>query len=76
MSRETIDRIVGRALLDRPFLEALLRQPEAALAGYDLSAEEQGQIAETVRGLSPEEARKLAAAFESQVATRKAAAFG
>lgn len=73
MSQTVIERIVGRAVLDREFLDALLRDPEAVLKDYDLRAEDRRRIAETVRGLSAAEARKLAAAFEAQVGERKAA---
>ena len=36
MSKETVEAIVGRAVIDGQFREALLTDPEQALAGYDL----------------------------------------
>ena len=40
MSREALQTVVGRAMLDEPFRRALFADPVAALIGYELSDEE------------------------------------
>ncbi len=54
MSRETLTRIVERASTDAAFRAQLERNPEGALVGYDLTAEERAALASA-------DARKLAA---------------
>ncbi len=73
MSQETIERVVGRALLDPKFLDKLLNDPEDALQDAGLSVEERARLAETVRHIGPAEARRLADTFQARVAGRKAA---
>lgn len=72
MLHDTLEQIAGRALLGRAFLEALLARPEEALAPYALSPADRARVAAALRGLEPAAARQLAAAFEAQVARRKA----
>lgn len=36
MSKQTLERIVGKIVLDASFREALLAAPDPTLAGYDL----------------------------------------
>jgi hypothetical protein len=40
MSREALEAIIGKAVLDTEFREALFANPDEVLAGYDLSEEE------------------------------------
>lgn len=40
MSKEAVEAIVGKAVLDSQFREALFANPEKVLAEYDLSEEE------------------------------------
>lgn len=40
MSREAVEAIVGKAVLDSQFREALFANPEEVLAEYDLTEEE------------------------------------
>jgi hypothetical protein len=40
MSRESVDQILKRSLLDQEFRDAIQLDPESALAGFDLSEEE------------------------------------
>ena len=40
MSRETVEAIIGKAVLDSEFREALFADPDQALEGYDLTDEE------------------------------------
>jgi hypothetical protein len=37
---KTIQDLVGRVLIDREFLEGLVRDPDGVLAGYELTADE------------------------------------
>jgi hypothetical protein len=40
MSREAVEAVIGKAVLDSEFREALFASPEEALAGFDLTDEE------------------------------------
>jgi hypothetical protein len=40
MSRRALEAVIGRAILDEEFRLALFADPEAALVGYDLTADE------------------------------------
>lgn len=40
MSREAVEAVVGKAVLDSQFRQALFANPEGALAEYDLSEKE------------------------------------
>jgi hypothetical protein len=40
MSKEAVETIIGRAVLDTDLREALFANPDEVLAGYDLSEEE------------------------------------
>jgi hypothetical protein len=40
MSRRALEAVIGRAILDEEFRLALFAEPEAALTGYDLTADE------------------------------------
>ncbi len=40
MSKEAVESVIGKAVLDSEFREALFASPEEALAGYDLTEEE------------------------------------
>ena len=40
MSREALETVIGRAVIDEEFRVALFADPDAALAGYELTEEE------------------------------------
>jgi hypothetical protein len=40
MSKEAVEAIIGKAVVDGRFREALFTDPEEALAGYELTGEE------------------------------------
>ena len=44
MSKETMERIVGRAVTNREYRERLLARPEEALKGYHLTDEEMCRV--------------------------------
>ncbi len=56
MPSESVQKIIGRAIADEAFRELLLGNPDRALAGYELTAEETGAL----KGLKPEELDALA----------------
>jgi hypothetical protein len=45
---KAIQDLVGRVLIDREFLEGLVRDPDGVLAGYDLSADERHVIVQAL----------------------------
>ncbi len=40
MSKEAVQKVIGRAIADQTFRNLLLNNPDQALAGFDLTAEE------------------------------------
>jgi len=40
MSKEAVERIIGKAVTDSKFREALFASPDKTLEGYELTAEE------------------------------------
>lgn len=52
MTGKTIQDLVGRVMLDREFLARLARDPDAILAGYELTADERAVIIQALgRGI-------------------------
>lgn len=70
MERPGIRELVGRAMIDRDFFAALLRDTAAVLAGYDLAADERAAVLQAVAraSSSPEGDRRRA--FQSVVIKR------
>jgi 23S rRNA maturation mini-RNase III len=44
MSKEAVEAVVGKAMLDAEFRSSLLKDPEAALAVFDLTEEEKAGL--------------------------------
>ena len=44
MSKENVEAIIGKAIMDAAFRQALLADPEKALAGYDLTVDEKAAL--------------------------------
>ena len=44
MSKEAVESVIGKAILDAEFRKALFADPEKALAGYDLTETEKAQL--------------------------------
>jgi len=56
MTGKAIQDLVGRVMIDGEFLAELVRDPDAVLAGYELSAEERTVILQALgRGLHASE---------------------
>jgi hypothetical protein len=73
MSREAVESVVGRAVLDGEFREALFASPEETLAGYNLAEDEvaalkgiDAETMETLAGTLNERISKAFIAFESE----------
>jgi hypothetical protein len=45
---KTIQDLVGRVMIDREFLEALVRDPDGVLAAYELSTEERQAVVQAL----------------------------
>ena len=73
MGRLGIRDLVGRAMIDKEFLGALVRDPQGVLAPYELSAEEHAAIMRAVRGTAGasdhERARELQVVLMKRWAT-------
>jgi hypothetical protein len=68
MSAQTVESILSRAMSDASFAEALLANPEQALTGFDLTADELANIKGMSRAdvdqfasASPEERKSMGA---------------
>jgi len=77
MSPATIESVLARAMSDAAFVEELFAQPDKALAGYDLSAEELAQLKnmsradfDTFTSASPEERKSFGWSNHNQTALR------
>ncbi len=73
MSQKGIEQLIGKALIDKKFLEEVMKNPEAVIrsSGLDVSAEELSQIKKVDSG----KAKKLAEMFAGTFATRQQAAY-
>jgi hypothetical protein len=56
MSKEAVQQVIGAAVLDANFRQALFADPNSALKGFDLTAEEVAQLkaidAETLQSMA------------------------
>ena len=56
MTKEAVESVIGRAVLDGEFRESLFAEPDEALAGYELAEEEAAGLksidAETMEALA------------------------
>ena len=59
MTGNTIQDLVGRVMIDREFLEGLVRDPDGVLAGYELTADERQVVIQALARVThvPEEER-------------------
>jgi hypothetical protein len=69
--KKTVEDLIGHAMSDKSFRTRLLASPEETLAaeGYDVGPE----VIEAIKAANADDANKLADAFESDSAQRKAA---
>lgn len=73
MSQKGIEQLVGRALVDKDFMEAVIKDPEGEIrkAGLDVSPEELAQIKE----VDTAKAQRFAESFATEFGIRKQQAF-
>jgi hypothetical protein len=63
MSREAVEAIIGKAVVDSRFREALFADPEEALAGYELTEEE----VVALKAIGAEEIESFAGALDERI---------
>ena len=63
MSQEAVQAIIGKAVLDSEFRQALFADPESALEGYDLSEQEVA----TLKGIDSETMESLAGTLDERI---------
>ncbi len=71
MSTQAVQTVIGRAVTDAAFRQALFADPQQALAGYDLSADELAalqaldaeQVAAFAGGLDPRISKSMFSTF-------------
>ncbi|MBI4589908.1 MAG: hypothetical protein HY725_13820 [Candidatus Rokubacteria bacterium] len=73
MAGEGLKELVGRAMIDPDFLQALVRDPYTVLADYELSAEERTSVLQAIAKLTltprPQQARAFQTALVKRLAT-------
>ena len=62
--REGIRDLVGRAMIDRGFLADLIRDPQAVLSAFELSADERAAIMRAVHGSANHSEKERARALQ------------
>ncbi len=63
MSAESVQQIIGRAITEEAYRELLFNNPDQALAGFDLTAEETSAL----KGLKREEFDAAAGDLEQRI---------
>ena len=66
MSKEAVESVVGKAILDAEFRKALFADPEKALAGFDLTETEKAQL----KGLDSETLDSMSRTLDARVSKR------
>jgi hypothetical protein len=66
MSKEAVEAVIGKAVLDAEFRNALLADPEKALAGFDLNETEKASL----KSLDSETMDVLANTLDARVSKR------
>jgi len=63
MSKEAVESVIGKAMLDAEFRKALFADPEKALAGLDLTETEKAQL----KGLDAETLTNMSRTLDARV---------
>ncbi|MBI1870747.1 MAG: hypothetical protein HYS07_06100 [Chlamydiae bacterium] len=71
MSQKGIEQLIGKALVDKQFLEDFLKNPEGKVkeAGFDVSSEELGQL----KKVDAVKARQFSESFAKEFGKRQQA---
>ena len=72
MAGQGLRELVGRVMVDPDFLQALIRDPGAELARYELSAEERASVLQAIAKLSLTPQSQHARAFQTALVKRLA----
>ena len=70
MTKEAVEAIIGKAVVDAEFRAALLADPDRALAGFDLTAEEVARL----KAVDAESIETLAGTLDERIS--KSMGFG
>ena len=70
MAGQGLRELVGRVMIDPEFLQALVRDPGAVLADYQLSAEERALVLQAIAKLSLAPESQQARAFQTALVKR------
>lgn len=63
MAKDDVARIIGRAVMDKEFAEILLKNPEEAVKGFDLTPEE----LEAIKAMKKESVEKLSDSLDKRI---------
>ncbi len=72
MRKRGMQELVGRAMVDPDFLDALVRSPDSALAEYELDGNERAVVMQAVKQLESTPPKRRAGAFQSAMVRRVA----
>ena len=72
MAGQGLKELVGRVMIDPDFLQALIRDPGAELAHYELSAEERASVLQAIAKLSLTPQSQQARVFQTTLVRRLA----
>ena len=72
MQKAGMRELVGRAMIDPQFLDALVRSPESALADYELDDNEHAAVMQALNHLASTPSKRRAGAFQSAIVRRLA----
>lgn len=67
MSQETVQNLIGRAVMDKAFRKLLFSDPDKAFEGYDLTEEEKTIL----RNLDPDEVADFAGKLDERITKAK-----
>ncbi|MBI2153706.1 MAG: hypothetical protein HYU24_08370 [Candidatus Rokubacteria bacterium] len=70
MAEQGLKDLVGRAMIDPDFLQALMRDPYPLLADYELSEEERASVLQAIAKLMVTPQSQRARAFQTAVVKR------
>ncbi len=70
MAEQGLRELVGRVMIDPDFLQALVQDPGAVLADYQLSPEERASVLQAIAKLSLTPQSQQARAFQTALVKR------
>lgn len=72
MKKQGMRELVGRAMTDPDFLDALVRSPDSALDDYELDDNERAAVMRAVKRLVSTPSKRRAGAFQAVMVRRLA----